>query len=449
MRVSPPPSFDRQHSRLDPESLDLVFGTGMVSSDGQYLSWDEARFRQPPPGLSTYEWWFAMRWARRNVRAMLPFRDKAGKAFSFCEPPILRSVLHWIDTQASGQILTETPAASSAQRDRYIMTSLIEEAFASSVLEGAATTRQAAREMIRDHREPRSLGERMVLNNYRAMEFVREHAGQPLTPALILDLHRVVMDGTLDKPEMAGRLRRTEDEVKVIDPRDGEVLHIPPDADTLPNRLDALCAFANDLNPPPDKFIHPVVRAVILHFMIGYDHPFVDGNGRTARALFYWSLLRQKYWLMEFISISSIIRRAPVQYATAYLNSELDENDLTYFLLNQTKVVRLAIEGLQNYLARKARELELVEGWLDGTPYEGRFNHRQLDVLKTGARAPGAQVTVDGHKNKHRVSYHTARSDLEGLLAVGLLRKRQVGRGKAYVAPSDLTERLQGKKASS
>ncbi|MDR6288476.1 Fic family protein [Inquilinus ginsengisoli] len=429
--------------------MKVTFGIGMVSSDGRYLSWDEARVRQPPGGLSTEDWWFTMRRARALSATVLPFGDKRNKAFSFCEPPVLRSILHWIDAQASGQILTETPAASSAQRDRYIMTSLIEEAFASSVLEGAATTRQAAREMIRDHREPRSLGEQMVLNNYRAMEFVREHANQPLTPAIILELHRVVTEGTLEKPEMAGRLRRAKDDVKVVDPRDGEVLHIPPEADTLPQRLDAFCAFANDLNPPPDKFIHPVVRAIILHFMIGYDHPFIDGNGRTARALFYWSLLRQKYWLMEFISISSIIRRSPVQYAKAYLNSELDHNDLTYFLLNQTKVVRLAIEGLQNYLARKAREIELVETWLDGTPYEGRFNHRQLDILKTGARSPGAQVTVDGHKNKHRVSYHTARADLEDLLAAGLLRKRQIGRGKAYVAPSDLAERLQGKKGRS
>lgn len=422
---------------------------GMVSSDGSYLSWDEARFRSPPEGLSNEQWWLAMRLARRASQANLPFVDKESRPFRFNEPPILRSVLHWIDTQASGQILTETPAASSAQRDRYIMTSLIEEAFTSSVLEGAATTRQAAREIIRDHREPRSVGERMVLNNYRAMEFVREQASQSLTPALILELHRVVTEGTLENPEMAGRLRRGEDDVKVVDPRDGDVLHIPPDAETLPQRLDTLCVFANDLNPPPDKFIHPVVRAIILHFMIGYDHPFVDGNGRTARALFYWSMLRQRYWLMEFISISSIIRRSPVQYAKAYLNSELDENDLTYFLLNQTKVVRLAVEGLQNYLARKAREIELVETWLDGTQYEGRFNHRQLDILKIGARSPGAQVTVDGHKNKHRVSYHTARADLEDLLAAGLLRKRQIGRGKAYVAPSDLTQRLRGKKGSS
>ncbi|MGO1074736.1 Fic family protein [Inquilinus sp. CA228] len=390
-----------------------------------------------------------MRWARQNGSTLLPFLDKAGEAFSFCEPPILRSVLHWIDTQAGGQILTETPAATGAQRDRYIMTSLIEEAFSSSVLEGAATTRQAAREMIRDQRAPRSSGELMVLNNYHAMQFIREQAGQPLTPAIIFELHRIVTEGTLDDPAMAGRLRRGSDRVVVEDPRDGELLHVPPDAGTLPSRLETLCTFANDLNPPPDQFLHPVVRAIVLHFMIGYDHPFVDGNGRTARALFYWSMLRQKYWLMEFISISGIIRRSPVQYAKAYLNSELDENDLTYFLLNQTKVVRLAMEGLQNYLARKAREIELVETWLDGTAYEGRFNHRQLDILKTGARSPGTQITVDGHKNKHRVSYHTARADLEDLLAADLLRKRQVGRGKAYVAPSDLTERLQGRKKGS
>ena len=60
-------------------------------------------------------------------------------------------------------------------------------------------------------------------------------------------------------------------------------------------------------------FIHPMIRSIILHFWLAYDHPFVDGNGRTARALFYWSMLRHGYWLFEFISISQIILKGPDQ----------------------------------------------------------------------------------------------------------------------------------------
>lgn len=52
-----------------------------------------------------------------------------------------------------------------------------------------------------------------------------------------------------------------------------------------------------------------------LHFMLGYEHPFVDGNGRVARAMFDWAMLRNGYWLFEFISVSRIIRQAPAKYA--------------------------------------------------------------------------------------------------------------------------------------
>lgn len=61
--------------------------------------------------------------------------------------------------------------------------------------------------------------------------------------------------------------------------------------------MTAMCAFPN--GHLPDTFIHPAIRAIILHFWLGYDHPFVDGNGRTARALFYWAMLRQNYSLFE------------------------------------------------------------------------------------------------------------------------------------------------------
>ena len=85
--------------------------------------------------------------------------------------------------------------------------------------------------------------------------------------------------------------------------------------------------FANSSAESP--FVHPVVRAILIHFMIGYDHPFVDGNGRTARALFYWSMLRSGFWMTEYFSISSILRKAPSQYVRSYLHTESDDGDTT------------------------------------------------------------------------------------------------------------------------
>jgi Fic family protein len=92
--------------------------------------------------------------------------------------------------------------------------------------------------------------------------------------------------------------------------------------------------------------VHPVVRAILIHFMLGYDHPFYDGNGRTARALFYWSLARSGYWLMEYVSISRLLRQAPAQYARAYRHTETDDNDTTYFIVHQLEVIQQAIAAL-------------------------------------------------------------------------------------------------------
>ena len=144
---------------------------------------------------------------------------------------------------------------------------------------------------------------------------------------------------------------------------------MPPLASELDERLDLMCQFAN--GKVPDHFIHPVIRSVILHFWLAYDHPFVDGNGRTARALFYWSMLRSGFWLFEFISISRILVKAPIKYARAFLYTETDSNDLTYFILHQVQVIKQAIAELHSYIARKS----------DGVPAKIRQALRGTDLL--------------------------------------------------------------------
>ena len=228
--------------------------------------------------------------ARRSVRHVLPLDDKAGRPFSFSDSGYLYRMLHEVDRDASGRIELSADVVTTDSRNRYLVNSLIEEAITSSQLEGAATTRRVAKEMLRSGRKPRDRSERMIVNNYRAMEFVRELAGEDLSAPVLLELQRILTEDTLDDPGAVGRFRLPSDDVYVIDQRDGTVLHEPPDADELDERLDRLFRFANATDDT--AFVHPVVRAILLHFMIGYDHPFVDGNGRTARALFYWAMAK-------------------------------------------------------------------------------------------------------------------------------------------------------------
>ena len=199
-----------------------------------------------------------------------------------------------------------------------------------------------------------------------------------------------------------------------------------------------MCRFANER--PQDVFVHPIIRAIILHFWVGHDHPFVDGNGRTARALFYWSSLSQGYWLAEYLSISRILKEEPAQYARAFLLTETDENDLTYFIEYQLDVINRAMTDLQAYLRRKMEEVRKLEGLLRESV---RLNHRQLALLTHALRHPGHTYTIESHKMSHNVVYQTARSDLMDLAERGILGKTKRGRSFQFTAPDNLAKRLQ------
>lgn len=420
------------------EAMAVLAQLAVATPGDRYLHWDTLRHRPPPQGLSHEQWWLAEKLARRGTSIPLPLLSSDGGPFWLCQPPMLLKGLHEIDMKAGASVMAPEAVTTPSTRDRYLLSSLMEEAITSSQMEGAATTRDVAKAMIRSRRAPRDRSEQMILNNYRTMQRIRELKDQPLTPQLVLDLHRLVSQDTLNDPADAGRLRPPGKEV-VVDDAYGTVFHVPPAAGELEQRLELLCSFAN--GETPAVFLHPVVRAITLHFWLAYDHPFCDGNGRTARALFYWAMLNQGYWLFEFISISSAINKARGRYASSFLLSESDDNDLTYFLLSQVKVIQQAITNLHAYLERKAGEVGALQRRLEGM--DG-LNHRQLALLRHALRHAGFRYTVLSHQSSHGVSNQTARSDLQKLAGRDLLIPGKDGKREIFRVPADLAKRLPG-----
>lgn len=399
----------------------------------RYVHWDRLRHLTPPTGLTHEQWWVGVKMARRNVSEPLPIIAVDGQPFSYALPPSALEMLHHIDQDAAGEIVLSETVVNPQDRGRYLVNSLIEEAITSSQLEGASTTRSVAKDMIRTGRHPRDKSELMILNNWRAMNFLREHADKPLTPDLVLELHRVVAEGTLETPGAAGRLQTSDEiRVEVADPLDGQLLHRPPPADALPARLLELCRFAN--GETPDGFLHPVIRAILVHFWLAYDHPFEDGNGRTARALFYWCMLRNRYWLAEYLSISRILNRARASYVRSFLYTESDGNDATYFLLSQLRVVVHAIDELKKYLRAKMRSAREIEQLLKRVD----LNHRQVALLGHALRNPDSEFSYRSHATSHNVARESARSDLLDLEARGYLRRHKIGRAMYFQPAPDL-----------
>jgi Fic family protein len=410
-------------------------------SSARYLHWDKLRRLATPEGLSPEEWWWRIKvLERRPTMRSLPTRDKNGSPFEYALPDLLLRSLHHVDQRCAGEVAMDEVVTNDRQaRNRYLVNSLMEEAIRSSQLEGATTSRRVAKELLRSGREPKDRSERMILNNFRALQFMREEMGGELTPDTVLELHRIVTDGTLDNPNAAGRLQQPgEERVAVYDRDDGRRVHDPPPAEELPERLQRLCDFANEPGDS-EQFVHPVIRAILLHFCLAYDHPFEDGNGRTARILFFWSMRAHGYWLVEYLSISKILREAPAQYERAFLETETDEGDTTYFLIHQLQVIERAIEELHDYLARKMGEIREMEELLQGG--DG-FNHRQLSLLSDALRHPDRSYSFGGHAEIHRVTHETARADLARLRDRGFLSSRKVGREYLFEAAADLPERL-------
>ena len=423
--------------------LKLLTEFGPTDHKNRYLHWDEMRYKEPPENFNVEEHWFGTKLARSKLLSPLPLLDKTQKEFQFGRPDCVLRMLHELDQNASGRIRMAEPIANSNTRDTYLINSLMEEAISSSQLEGAVTTRQVAKEMIRKNRAPRNRSEQMIFNNYHAMQFVREHKDKKLKPAMIYGLHRIVTEKTLDEPKDAGKLR-TSDDVHVVDTQ-GTVLHIPPKAEELKHRIKVLCDFAN--KDSPVAFVHPVIKGILLHFMLAYDHPFVDGNGRTARVLFYWYMARHKYWLIEFISISRILKKAHAQYGRSFLFTETDDNDTTYFIIHQLEVIQRAIKELHTYLTRKIDHLKSASLLLERTKLEGVLNHRQLAVLEDALKNPNAIYSIKEHRNIHGVTYQTARMDLLTMSdKLRLLQKLKDGRTFIFMSPPDLRQRLQAAK---
>lgn len=429
-----PPSYPDVLLSISRDRVNELFRRAGQTDDYKYLHWDKLRQLDPPADLTHEEWWATLKIGRlQNARRIEHFHSTDGHPFYYCLPDRVLEAVHDIDSRARGTIALTEQVTDPHDRNRYVVSSLIEEAITSSQLEGAATTRKDAVEMLRSGRKPRDHSERMILNNYRAMQQIQKLKKDRLTPQMVLDLHRTLSDNTMKDPSNVGQVQTKDDErIKIFDGRDNTLLHIPPPAEELPSRLESMCSFASG-EIGSKGFLHPVIRAIILHFWLAYDHPFEDGNGRTARALFYWAMLREGYWLFEYLSISSLLRKAPAQYARSYLYTETDDNDLTYFIAYQLRIIQRSLNALDKYLERKQREVREAEAKFREMKW---LNHRQRALIAHALRHPTHEYTIESHRRSHGVAYATARSDLLQLAEENMLEALKRGK-KAVFRPGD------------
>ncbi len=384
-----------------------------------YLYWTDIKYKPCPDDLTPTQIWAAT----KVNRIMQHTRIWPDYPFTLTITNRMQQLCHHFDMNFGGS-WENSSIIPAADRERYLVSSLMEEAISSSQMEGAATTRRVAKEMLLKHSSPKNKSEQMIANNFEGIRFITEHKDDPMSEELLLHIHTLMTSRTLDNPEDEGRFR-TNDDVAVANGITHEVVHVPPSHHTIHEFIRLLCDFLN--NDQQGSFIHPVLKAIIAHFMLAWCHPFVDGNGRTARALFYWYMLRSGYWLTEYLSISRIIYASKASYEKAYLQVEADEGDLGYFVNYHLRILNQAFDDLQQYIQRKILQKQKSIDFLK----MGNINERQAMILSMLRNNSSLVLTVKEVENRFTVSHTTAKSDLDGLVAQGLMAKVAVNKVKS------------------
>ncbi|MEE0337477.1 MAG: Fic family protein [Prevotella sp.] len=378
--------------------------------EDEYLYWDKVKYLVPKD-VDAANFWGAIKMRRLMQMQTIKF---GSYTFSFALTPFMQSLLHEFDLKMGGS-LSANGVIADKDRQVYLVNSIMEEAIASSQMEGASTTRRVAKDMLRKELRPQNKSQQMIVNNYHTIRQLVEEKEQVLDLSMLLGLHQSITANTLDNAEDEGRLRQTDD-IYVVDAITGSVAHTPPSHTEIENLLNDLFEFANDKDDT--VFIHPIVKGIILHFMLAWIHPFTDGNGRTARSLVYWYMLKKDYWMTEFLSISRVIYKNKKRYERTFLYTEADGMDMTYFILHNLMVMKKAYEELKTYLARKMDERNsmLQFGYIEG------INERQMQILKLVNDSPSVVLTSREVSVRFGISDRTARTDLNLLFAKGFLK---------------------------
>lgn len=382
----------------------------------EYLYWDRIKYKAKD--CTPLELWSAVKLFRLLRRKELKFHSSK---FHYVMTDYIQKSLHQFDMHIGGTLGSNIGIAET-DKTKFIISSIMEEAISSSQMEGANTTRKKAKEMIQQEKKPKNKSEQMILNNFITMKYIVQHKSEDLTVDNLLYIHKLITSDTLDDIEDEGKFREN-DNVHVVNHISSEIVHTPPLKSDLKKLIDDLCLF---FNTDSEEFIHPIIKGCIIHFMIGWIHPFTDGNGRTARAIFYWYMLKKGYWLTEYLSISRIIKDSKLQYEKAYLYSEIDENDLTYFITYHIKTMEKAFDALKEYINRKQREVFQAAKFMKISG----VNDRMAQVLKIIHDDPDRILNTKEMESRFNVSNFTARTDLKSLVELGFLEIIQVNKQK-------------------
>jgi Fic family protein len=265
-----------------------------------------------------------------------------------------------------------------------------------------------------------------VINYREVIEYIgllEEQNKKEITEELLLHLHKLTVTKILPE-ETSGTYRKSQ--VVIKSSSDGEIAFRPPAPIAVSYQIHDLIAFINN---KLDQDIHPVLKSAIVHYELVRIHPFIDGNGRVARALSTLILFLEGYDIRKFFSLEEYFDSDAGRYYTALQSVEKNNNDLTEWLSYFTQGLSIELSKIKEKVEIVSVDAKLKEK-LGGKPL--MLSDRQLKIIeyiqKTG------YLENRGFKSLFpMISEDSVLLDLQALVKAGIVRKHGVTKGAKYI----------------
>lgn len=394
----------------------------------KYLSEEEARYKIEHE--KTPEKWNEI-WQRfvqhRKLGAVPLFIETINKKFWYFPTDSIQKKISDIETL--GTKLFDKISSDQQFNKSFLVDAEVEEAISSAIYEGANTTRAKAKQLIASRKRPATKADWMLLNNMQALEWIKKNKLKPLSADLILDIHQIVTKNTLEGPDenYSGKFR--DDKVFVHNSKN-QVVHEGIDFHQIEKALNEVITHVSH-HP---RFIHPLIRGILLHYFIAYLHPFFDGNGRTARTLFYFKALKHDLKFVELLSISAHLKNAGNQYEKSFVKVKDNDWDITYFIDYCLESLLAALKIVQS----KVDYLIKINNLKEVYP----LNDNQVGLLQRMALQRDQLVTIEDYAAEINRSREIARQDLKNLVELSLCLETKQSKKNLYQVDAEKLKEL-------
>lgn len=298
----------------------------------------------------------------------------------------------------------------------------------STSIEGNPLSLEEVSALVRGEDIPaREVDKKEVLNYVKVLEYLDdlgEEGQDRVTEEIILKIHRLTTRGVLPE-EQSGSYRKVP--VIVANNATGEVIFRPPEGEKVPELMKE---FVKWLNNQESIEMHPILVAGIAHYEFVRIHPFVDGNGRTARALATLILYLRGFDTKRFFALDDYYNEDRAGYYAVLKTVDPETIDTTEWMEYFTEGVAVSMGKVKNAILEFSLDRRMKKA--KGQIY---LNDRQMEVLRYLQTHP--RITNQECREILGLSDEGVRKELQVLLENGLIERRGRGRSTHYVLVGD------------